>query len=290
MNQLDMENTFGKHNRNKLIKEVLEDTDFFLEEVENGTNIIKDWLNEDFYESKRNRLDLIKDLDFEQLVSNVFIQSTQFYIDMPLVSAAAMLAGPLEALMDKAYAILTMAEILSLLTHCDMYQVYRGNNQQMCIRPLINLGEELEDKLNSLMYLPPMVEKPRKLKANNHSAHYSKDKDTVFAGSKYNYHDGEVGLDVINRQNAIKYSIDYRIIDVVEEEPSEATEEDLWEQYIAQRDFNHELMKQYEKVYIPNRIDARGRIYTQGHHFNPQGDSYHKAMMQLAKKEVVEGW
>lgn len=290
MNQLELENTFGKHNRNKLILEALMDTDFFQEEIDKGVELIHEWRNDEFYESKMNRLSLLKDIDVESIVTNIFIQSTQFYQDMPLVSAASMLAGSLEEYMDKRSAILTMAEILSLLTHCDVYQIYRGNNQQYCIRSLLELGEELETKINNLMYLPPMVSKPRELSENNHSPFYSKDLDTVFAGSKYNYHEGEVGLDVINTQNSIEYSIDYRIIDNCIEEPSEATEEDLWQQYIDQRDYNHELMKQYEKVYIPNRIDARGRIYTQGYHFNPQGDSYHKAMMQLAKKEVVEGW
>lgn len=290
MNQLELENTFGKHNRNKLIKEALMDTDFFQEEIDKGVELIHEWRNDEFYESKMNRLSLLKDIDVESIVTNIFIQSTQFYQDMPLVSAASMLAGSLEEYMDKRSAILTMAEILALLTHCDVYQIYRGNNQQYCIRSLLELGEELETKINNLMYLPPMVSKPRELSKNNHSPFYSKDIDTVFAGSKYNYHEGEVGLDVINTQNSIKYSIDYRIIDNCIEEPSEATEEDLWQQYIDQRDYNHELMKQYEKVYIPNRIDARGRIYTQGYHFNPQSNSYHKAMMQLAKKEVVEGW
>ena len=193
MNQLEMENTFGKHNRNKLIKEALMSTDFLQEELDKGTEIISEWLEEEFYESKMNRLALIKDIDIEGLVTNIFIQSTQFYHDMPLVSAAAMLAGSLEAYMDKKSAILTMAEILALLTHCDIYQIYRGNNQQFCIRKLLDLGEELETKLSNLMYLPPMVSKPRKLSSNNHSPFYSKDLDTVFAGSKYNFHNGEVG-------------------------------------------------------------------------------------------------
>ena len=62
------------------------------------------------------------------------------------------------------------------------------------------------------------------------------------------------------------------------------------EHFKEQSAFFFKLMKHHgNSLYITNKVDKRGRIYSQGFHINPQGDSYHKAMINLKHREIPTG-
>ena len=42
-----------------------------------------------------------------------------------------------------------------------------------------------------------------------------------------------------------------------------------------------------DKFYLTHRYDKRGRTYAQGYHVNPQGNSWNKAIINFANKEVI---
>jgi DNA-directed RNA polymerase len=41
--------------------------------------------------------------------------------------------------------------------------------------------------------------------------------------------------------------------------------------------------------HLTHKVDKRGRIYSQGYHVNTQGAAFKKAMIELAKEELIEG-
>ena len=289
LSQYEIEEAFSKHNRNATILEELEVEEWFNEEVEKGTQLIQEWLADEYYESKQIRLAKLSNLkSIADLVRYYFIQSTTFYVNMPLVSAGAMIAHKLDNLFDtKAESIKTTVELLAVLIPCDMYKLYRNEYEQYCIESRIVLSDETLNKLNQFMYLPPLIEPAQKLTKNNSSAYKTIKRDSLILGNSMNYHDGNISLDVLNTLNQTKLVIDYDFIDMVHEEPSEHTDKSNWDMYVQQRDFTYDLLKEYDYVILSYKPDKRGRVYSQGYHINPQGNSYHKAMLTLYETEVV---
>lgn len=51
-----------------------------------------------------------------------------------------------------------------------------------------------------------------------------------------------------------------------------------------------ELIAKGNKFWMTHRPDFRGRLYSQGYHVNTQGNSFRKAIVELAEPEIVEGW
>jgi len=49
------------------------------------------------------------------------------------------------------------------------------------------------------------------------------------------------------------------------------------------------MVSQGNEFYLTNKVDKRGRIYSQGYHINTQGTSFKKAMIDLAHEELVTG-
>ena len=61
-----------------------------------------------------------------------------------------------------------------------------------------------------------------------------------------------------------------------------------WYIHLEQCDQLYRLMYEEGNVfYIPNKPDIRGRIYSQGHHINPMGNSYKKSSIDLYHHEKV---
>ena len=311
--QVEIEEAFSKSNRIEIILEELNDEEWFIEEVEKGVKLIQDWLSQEYYQSKQDRLALLKNIkSIKGLIEYYFAQSTQFYQNMPLVSAGAMLAHKLDHLYSKPDVIKTTVEMLAVLLPCNIYEVYRNDKQQYCISSTIELCSDTLDKLNKLMYLPPMVGKPKKLTKNNSSPLKTIKRDSLILGYKENYHEDNIGLDVLNILNQTKLAIDFDFINMVKEEPDpinmlphylnggdksfedigdiqpEKLDTALWELYIEQRDFTYDLLKEFDYIRMTYKVGKRGRVYAQGYHINPQGDSYHKAMISLYDKEIIE--
>ena len=67
-------------------------------------------------------------------------------------------------------------------------------------------------------------------------------------------------------------------------------QKDNWMRYKRQSYYFYSLMaNQGNKFYFGNKVDKRGRIYTQGYHINLQGTPFKKASLNFANKEQVTG-
>lgn len=261
-------------------------------------DILLDWLNGEYHLSKRNRLDdIILNHDLMELSAELILQIATLSEPMLLVTVASMFAPKLK--MDTFYGIYTAAELIAVACDADLWDVNKPPHGSAMVVPRFDLPEVFRNRLMFSCYMPPYIgTKPPKLKNNRDSIYTCQIGTSLILGGKHNHHDSNLCLDVLNKQNHVKYSINEEFISSVEEhftkDESEYTEEQLkrvkdnWHRFKSESYMVYTLLLQTgNHFYLEHRVDKRGRIYSQGYHVNPQGSSFKKAMLDLAKKENI---
>jgi hypothetical protein len=292
--QLAIEHTYSRKFLDKYIDKEIRDNPEMEAKVHQGVELLNTWLSGTYYESKQARLEQIKMLELEPLVRAIFIGVAYCQTPELFTSVSAQLASRLK-FDDKADCIRTVAEIMAVLCNTDAYDIVKTNKQaSLMVQSRIPLSQKLIDYVVRSAYLPPMVCMPKPVR-NNYESGYLTHNDCLVLG-KGNGHDGDLCLDVINKQNSVELKLDLEFLSSVEEEhgfnPEEMSIENLhnWEVFKARSQEMYRLMiANGNRFYLINKVDKRGRIYAQGYHINTQGSSYKKAMIELANEEVVQG-
>lgn len=257
-----------------------------------GVALLLAFINAQYYASKMVRLAQLKDLDLTELVTDIFVGVAYYQREELFTSVSASMASRLK-FSDKPEAIKTMAEILAVLCATDVFDINKaGKMASLVLQSRIPLSEELLKFINDSAYLPPMVCEPLEL-VNNYSSGYLSHKDSLILGNG-NHHDGSLCLDVLNTINKVAFKLDIAFLSSVEEEPTyelDTPEKILqWGNFKRQSYSFYSLMvSQGNEFYFTNKVDKRGRIYSQGYHLNPQGPAFKKAMLELSKEELVTG-
>ena len=60
-----------------------------------------------------------------------------------------------------------------------------------------------------------------------------------------------------------------------------------WELFLRRSNLAYSIVED-NPFYLTNKIDKRGRIYSQGYAINVQGNSYQKSCIDLVKKDYIE--
>lgn len=277
----------------------------FQNQITQSIKAIHKWINVEEYQSKDERKQLLSCLDIESIVVDI-LTTTFMYAQspMPFISIASMIR--IDG-MDKLSSLKTVSELLALLVHTKLYEIQRTRDNRY-IYSLLELPHDhpLAKRVRLSCYLPPMVEKPKMIH-NNYQSGYHTVNDCVILGFTENQHKEHLALDVINRLNSIKYSLDPFILGNYEKQwhREELHEDELalldnqeqldyhiqhqtWQQYQEQFEVLSELLKD-KTLYFLHKYDKRGRIYTQGYHFSNQGTSFEKACLNLKTKELITG-
>ena len=169
-------------------------------------------------------------------------------------------------------------------------------NDLVCALPI---PEEVQSKLDSFQYPMPMVIPPRQVKSNRQSGYLTTRKSVLLKG--YNHHDYDVCLDHINRANSVAYTLNLNVARMVEnawkdldkQKPDELREDyiDRLASFLRYDHNSREVMELMNmagnKFYLTNRYDKRGRTYAQGYHITTQGNSWNKAVVEFADKELI---
>lgn len=280
-----------KHIDGYLAKELEANPDYH-EAVAKGVQLLQDWLSQDHYASKRQRLEQLRELDLAELVGRI-LQATA-YVRRPelFTSVSAQLAGEL-GFSDKPEAIATMAEVLAVVCETDAYDIFKENAQaSLMLVSNIPLSEQLQRYVMNSRFLPPMVCTPNEVEHNRMSG-YLTHNDSLVLG-RGNHHDGDLCLDVINLQNSIPLQLNQQFLLDHPLQPNfeivSAEQAEQWKQYQQQ---SHELfllmIQQGNRFWLTHKVDKRGRLYSIGYHINTQGNQFQKAMIELADEELVEG-
>jgi hypothetical protein len=300
------EKRFSRKHINNQIRLGITCSETLMDKVREGAQLLEAWLDADHYESKAKRLKSLKTLDLKELVLDVFVDTAYVREPTLLTSVTGQLAGKLH-FNEKATAIQTLGEILAVLARTGVYTITKQSTQaSLMLCSCINVSDRVLAGIRNACYLPPMVCEPETIRHNRESGYLTHNDSVILRG--YNHHDGDVCLDVINTQNQTALSLNLDFLRQVDEEPTkDFTEVDpnlnefeqrlqrdeqkkQWENFKAQSTRMYVLMAtQGNRFWITNKVDKRGRIYSQGYHINPQGTSYKKAMLELADKETVDG-
>lgn len=309
--QLINERQFNrKHIDGYIRAELFEGQENLWPEVAQGVELLKLWMDQQFYDSKAVRINHLKQLDLEKLVIEIFVGVCYVQEETPLVNVIGQLASRI-GFDDKRDSIQTIAEVLAVLCETDVFDIKKPHPKaSLYIQSNIKFDEKLTNFINYSCYLPPLVCEPRELVNNRSTAYYTHENDSLILGGRFNHHDGNICLDVLNSRNRVPLSLDVEFLCTVEEEPTHDlnvidTDEDLsdwqiadmirkqkqnWARYKEQSYYFYSLMvNQGNRFYISNKVDKRGRMYACGYHITPQGTSFKKAMINLADKEQVSG-
>lgn len=200
--------------------------------------------------------------------------------------------------LEKREAIMLSAEVIAIVCiSSELFSISKPRKQYMiesCIEP----SKEVLDKIAQTCYLPPLVAEPKLIKSNFDTVYYTYQGESQILGHNANYHTECISLDVINKQNSVPLQLCQDFIDVYEEEEPEfeiESKEDLlmaklqWERYQIQcAYFSNLLVNMGNKIYLGNKVDKRGRLYSSGYHISPQGNSYRKAVVEFYEEVIVE--
>lgn len=299
LEQLILENTYGKHNN---AERVLEDIKVGLDKpIARAVGCIEQYFACDYWPSKNARIAKIKHIDPIKIINNILVSVMPYDHDISYQQVVAPLAKLLayEKLLD---SIQTAAELIAVVCFSNLYEVIAASDSEtgsLMIRSNYSLDTATTIKLEKTKYLPPLVVLPNKI-TSNHSSGYLTKSESVILG-RGNHHNKPLALDVLNILNSVKLSLDVRALEYEEEykELSEAKKRGLTKVSLTQRKANHTLMAETSvevyndmldrgnEFYLTWKYDKRGRVYSAGYHINIQSTDYKKSLINLAKKEII---
>jgi hypothetical protein len=282
-----IENQFNAKLINKSVKAFVLNN--YSDYLDKSTELVQQWMNGTYYESKNKRLAQLKDWDIKDIVLKLMTKTVQFQQEELYSSAVGQCAAYL-GFDDKGDAIKTVAEMLAVICESDWFDIRKNEANSLVIVSRIKLPIETQNQIEQAMYLPPMLCAPLEVKGNRDTG-YLTIKDSLVLGYK-NHHEGDLCIDVINKMNSVQLALNTDFISKYELEPKKAPKdvqtEHQWNIYkrIAYK-VAHLIAIAGNKFYLTHRVDKRGRLYSIGYHITTQGTSYHKASVELAKKEHI---
>jgi len=293
LEQVIMEDTYGKHNNNTRI---LEDIKTGLDKpIAKAIGFIKEYFEGTYWDSKNERIAKIKHLEPAEIINRILLVVIPNDHSISYQQVVAPLAAYLnESIKDVFDAVRTAAELVAVVCYSDLYDVIPAKSSEsgsLMLRSNVQLSKETKIKLDKTKYLPPLIVPPNTITSNKSSGYLTKE-DSVILG-KGNHHTMPLALDVLNILNNIKLSLDIRSLEYAEEskKPLDTKEKRDNHQRMAETSVEvyNEMLNKGNEFYITWKYDKRGRVYSAGYHITVQGTDYKKSLLNLAKQEIIEG-
>lgn len=163
-----------------------------------------------------------------------------------------------------------------------------------------DITADVQADLDRYQFPLPMVVEPRELKTNHDTGYYTSRNSVIL---KDNHHDKDVCLDHLNSVNKIKLTLNNDVAAFIEnswrnlDKPKPGEEQrdfekrkKAFEKYDrTARDVMAHLEIAGGEFYLTHKYDKRGRVYCQGYHVNYQGNTWNKAVIEFANKEITDG-
>lgn len=287
-----MEQRFSRKHIDVKIRTEIEASALMMAKVKQGVELVNAYINGEYYESKMKRVAQLASMDVQEIVMDIYVGIAYSLKPELFTSVSAQMASRLK-FNDQTAAITTVAELMAVLCQTDAFDISKERKlSSLMVVSRVPLSDELTKFIENSQYLPPMVCEPLQL-THNYSSGYLTHNDSLILGSG-NHHDGSLCLDVLNTMNKVQFKLDLDFLSTVEEVPTfeldTQAKMDQWAAFKKQSYMMYSLMAQQgNRFYFTNKVDKRGRIYSHGYHLNPQGTSFKKASLELAKEELVTG-
>jgi hypothetical protein len=197
---------------------------------------------------------------------------------------------------DKLSSFKITSSVISYMVFHKLLKLIRAedaNSGMMELIPSYVCDDKILKFIKQSMYLPPMVCAPEILTHNKSSAYKTITNDSVIL-KHYNHHDGDVCLDSLNKFNQIALSLDVKMLTTFDEQPKKLIDTpQKQKQFDKLREDSYHIYKLLiqtgNNFHLTHKVDKRGRTYAQGYHCSTQGNSFRKAIVNLANKELVHG-
>ena len=298
MEQALIEYQYGKHTIKEIImKEVKADLG---DVIVKGAELIKNYVNSDFYKGKGDRVRVIKSMNYVELVTNMLCTAITIEVAEPIQRMVTSVANllPYSCRLEAAR---TAAELVVVVSNTDVYDVILAADSETGAIQLISnviLDEATREEIMGKKFLPPMLCVPNLVDSNLASSHLTTGEESLILG-KGNHHYEPLAYDAINIANSIELVLNQDIVKLPElpKEPNRKEDETRSEHRERIEAHNHMASASqsvYEalgdkKFHFGNNYDMRGRMYTHGHHVNIQGSEYKKALIELKTKHLITG-
>jgi len=298
--QLAIEHTYSRKFIDTYIDKEIRENPEMEAKVQQGVALLDDYRNTFYtttrqgeeveFKSKNQRMAQIQQLELEPLVRELFIGVAYCQIPELFTSVTAKMADRVK-FDDKRDSIMTLGEMMAVLCQTDAFDIIKASEEaSLMVQSNIPLSNQLLDYVERATYLPPMICEPMEV-THNYESGYLTHNDCLILGKK-NGHDGDICLDVINKQNRIPLKLDLEFLSTVEEEPTfelDGTPKiQNWSQFKWESYHMYRLIKD-KTFWLTNKVDKRGRLYAQGYHITTQGAGFKKASINFANEEIVEG-
>ena len=191
------------------------------------------------------------------------------------------------------------AEALEQAVHKDLVDFDMRTEQFILV---FDVGAKNHELIRQYQYLPPMIVPPLNVKKNRGSGYLTIRNDSLMLKDTHNHHDGDLCLDSLNKFNQIPLSVNTAVVKSIRNEwknidsmkPDETFQDfkkrlAAFEKYEKDSFFSIALMEETgNRFYLTHKSDKRGRTYCQGYHITYQGNSWNKACVEFADKELVK--
>lgn len=190
-------------------------------------------------------------------------------------------------------------QTVDMILKAAQHDVLDWNPQYRLFIVRYTISKDVQREIDTYQYPLPMVVEPRKIKSNSDTGYITNQGSVIL---RNNHHDGDVCLDHLNRMNKIKLTINQDTASMIKNEwrnldkakPGESVEsfdarKRAFDKYNrVSKEVIDTLDTCGNEFYLTHKYDKRGRIYCQGYHCTYQGNSWNKAVIELADKEIIE--
>ena len=306
-----LEYTYSKKHISNLILDDLQNNLEVVKLIEDTVSKLTEWAySPSKYQSKDDRKSALIDkytardgLDLTNLVEKVLVLVT---LKLDMVLQELIMACTIDDL-DERNKIILSAEVIAICAENNLFDIEK-EGVFWYASAKYEVDSNVREHINQTTYLPPLIIPPNPITNNTDTPYYTYESESMILGHSLNYHNKDICLDVINIQNNVPLALSRSFMAIYEEpEPDHAAKSDKpltkrqirlaekqWQRYESQCQFFNELLSGFgNRIYLGNKVDKRGRLYASGYHISPQGNSYRKAVLELADAEMIEipeGW
>lgn len=164
------------------------------------------------------------------------------------------------------------------------------------------ISRDVEELLELYQFPLPMVVRPNKVTNNTMGSGYFDKKGRIVLNGSDVFDNEDVCLDHINRANSVGLTLNLDVIASAEgmmilpkRNHGEAFDDFQKRQkqtkvfYESSMEVMKGLLTLGNEFWLTHKYDRRGRTYAVGYHVNSQGTDYNKAVLELSRKEVING-
>lgn len=187
---------------------------------------------------------------------------------------------------ENSLSLEEISQEIELMVKSDLIR-YDSDDGRFIVRFV--LEKSIQEELDLYQYPLPMIVTPKIIKSNNDSGYLLKGKESVLLNNRRTREDAV--LEHLNLINQTQFSINTEILPLLKNEwkgDSDMSKRQLdrFNKYCAEA--QKIMLNTGNKFYFNHRFDYRGRCYCEGYYLNYQGNSYCKAVLEFANKEVIQ--